>query len=281
MHISFILDDLNENTVNVNRVAYGLEAGDDITTGLTYMKSEAKLKHTLLGLVGKIGPYLGAMGAAASIISSFGTSPEMQKLNQIINVVGKGFNQMEDRFDKLEAGLDELGSEMEDGFFQESIIPELKKLNLADNDVKEYFKKATNETERKALVIAFTRDSQVTKLRSALNSLVNIITGEITSKTACSKLISAFVGDRRKIVDRLVRIYTRILKGVTHLKVIMDATKQKDTQIRMDSLKKELKEIAAEIIKCDERLKGEWEGRWKTDLTDLVIDFKDIGKSLH
>jgi len=180
---------------NVDRAAKGFAAGEDLAAGLTFMKKAADLKG-MLGLVGRISPYLGAFEAFASIVGSYGTSNEVQRLDHIIDQIDDGFQRMEERFDNVEQIIETLGEEQKALNFKDEIFQPVKHIDNTAKLVKLYIDKCDGKTYghnfqlidcigdvkcakqcRDSLATEIRNDNLYNRVRDGIKTLIKKMTG--------------------------------------------------------------------------------------------------------
>ena len=78
--------------------AFGAAKG--IADGLVkvFDKSTKSMLKSLTSTLGKFAPFLGAFGAVASLFGFLGDSPEVQRLDEVIDMLNKGFKRIEVRY---------------------------------------------------------------------------------------------------------------------------------------------------------------------------------------
>ena len=122
----------------MEQVALGYSAAQDIADGVSLILKKGKFDE-MSKLLGKLAPFLGAYGAMVNIIGLFGDSPEVQRLDKIMEMLNDGFQRVEYRFDRIEESLKDLENTIKEEHFWTRLRNDLATLNNAQHRVSRYF----------------------------------------------------------------------------------------------------------------------------------------------
>ena len=128
----------NNYATEMEQVALGYSAAQDIATGVSEIVKKGKFKDIAKAL-GKLAPFLGAYGAVVNIVGLFGESGEVQRLNKVMKMLNDGFDRIEYRFDKIEESLSNVENTVLKAHFWTRRQDDLNILHDAQTRVHRYF----------------------------------------------------------------------------------------------------------------------------------------------
>ena len=280
----------------MNRVAQGLAIGKGLAEGFIKVLDKGKpdtLKSAIgsseellgsiepkkgkkltkfLGKLGKLAPFLGALGAAASLIGLFGPSPEVQRLDHVIDLVNDGFQRMEKRFGKLEEKIanaeEAIKVEITKNHFWTRVLPHMNKLSHAEEKVKRYFR--VTGAARKSRKTDLGLD-EYDNVHSAIHGIRDSFTGKHRAKLC--KDVRSFAAESKKMVLTIsVDLFSRIIKGASYLDLIGTLLGRGDVDQTRKDMEKILITVWEEIEKCDTDIEEGWMSQWRRDLKNEFLD---------
>ena len=103
----FFAESYSSTATEVAQAAHGLAAGSAMFQGISTVVGggTAHISAKVFKTMANIAPFLGSLGSVLSIFGLFFDSPEVQRLDRLLNVVHEGFLLMETRFDGLDKKL--------------------------------------------------------------------------------------------------------------------------------------------------------------------------------
>jgi len=254
-------------------VGNGMTAAQQVFEVLSQIAEISKATNikSLGKMAGPVGAAFGAFAAIVEIVALFGGS-ELQKLDTVIELLNDGFSRMEYRFDELGGRIDDLDKAMKEQFFWTRVQPKLEKLNSVKQRIKDYFK--VSKPEVRALRASMLDKSQWQDQYDAFNALRAGFDGDKSTGSFCKELTVFTNTDRRKIVNILVNLYSRMVKGAMDLLLIGSILGHKeDIPLREKEYEEVLVRIANTIKDCDSAIETtKWLETWKGDLTRTIGD---------
>lgn len=192
-------------------MGHALIAGEQVAEGLSRISKLKKVAKGLGKVLGAYAPFLGGISAMVSIVGLYGDSPELQKLNQVIDLLNDGFTRMEIRFDELGGKINDLNRDLKEESFWLMVRPDLKALDSVHERINDYLGVSDPKT-RKDLA-ANLNEAQWDKQYDALNALEKGFNGEFFPGGFCRKVTEFKNADRREVVRILVKLYSWMLRG--------------------------------------------------------------------
>ena len=264
-----IIKVLDKGKPNTLKTAIG--ASEDALS--VFIKPKKGMLKGFISKVGKLAPFLGALGAAATLIGLFGKSPEVQRLDHVIDLVNDGFQRMEERFDKVEEKLnrqeENIKNEIAKQHFWTRVLPHINALSNTEGLVKRYFR-----------VTGLARESrkedfhqlQYNRVYSAINSIKNTFTGKNVKKL-CKEVRKFTNEDRKTVLTISVDLFKRLVKGASHLDLIGTLLERNDVDQTIVEMEKLLFTVWEEIQKCDRAIEDDgWKRTWRDDLEKLFLN---------
>ena len=254
---------------DLSRLAQGMAAGEKLTTGISLALKEGKFSAVSAKLA-VYAPFLGAMGPVVTIVAMFGNSPEVERLNYIVDLLNQGFKRIEQRFDEIEFRLDELEKTIKREHFWTRIRPRLEELSVYNQHVEDYFaaKSSRNRRSKKQSLIIYKKEAYETIIK-----LRNVFEGDYGSEELCRALIDMTNVDRRQVMNTIIDLYSRLIRGVSDYILILALREDVDLQERKDTMAKWVKELGNRVDQCDRDIESKiWLGQWMVDFGRVLGD---------
>ena len=272
----FLLADFDNTATYMEQVANGFLAGQQVADGLNKVLEKSQDFKKFAGSIGKLAPFLGAVGPVLTLFSLFGNSPEVERLNLLLEMVNKGFQRMEGRFDQIEYKLKDLENVVRNEHFWTRLHPYLVDLTTVQQRVINYYK-VTKPAEREQR----RKDLGATYYDSTFRAIY-AIAGSFEGKHRQNKLCDAvrdFTQVKRYEVLRVsTLLFNRMVTGAQHLVLIGELNKRKDVATTRKELMTLLRKIGNLIDTCDRDIATKrWLPQWRPDLDRAMSGFSGSG----
>jgi len=257
---------------DMEQAALGLEAAQSMLD-LANDGINNKQFRKIAGLMSKVGPYLGGVGVVVGIIGSFGDSEEMQRLNFIVEMLSEGFQGINNRFNQIEFQIDEVKALLHKQHIDTRNYDDVNLLVNVNKLVERYFK-AVKDND-KYWVDRTSQDilRQKDKVWDAVETLINTFTGAADYEL-CMTLGTATHGDRQEVMTRVIRLYTKLIQGVSDYLLIERFNDPRGVARLKNEYNRKLNNVYNTIAKCDRALEGSlWRNYWKSDLVAAMGDY--------
>ena len=256
----------------MEQIAHGFSAARDITDGVAAIIETGQFSK-FSKLLGKFAPFLGAYGAMFNIIGLFGNSPEVERLDQIIEILNEGFNRMEYRFDRIEQGFENLEDTIREEHFWTRLSPSLEKLSSAQERVTRYFK-VTDPATRAVRQEDLDKD-EYDKVFDALIAIRDTFEGSNGRDPLCELVTEYSDVDRRTVLRVATDLYNRMIVGAMNFVLIGKTLGRPDNDEDQEEMIQLLKDISKKINACDKDNKNNlWKKQWPKDLDIIIGDEK-------
>ena len=246
-------------------------AGQQVADGLSQILKLSDTTKDLGKLIGAFAPFLGAFSAVVSIVGLFGSSPELQRMDLVIDILNDGFSRMEYRFGSLEGKIEDLERTLIEAHFWTRVKPHLENVVNVNSRIKDYFD--VTKPEHRETRADLLDKSQWQKQYDAFVALRHDFDGEHLTGSICKEVKYYTNVDRRRVVEILVHLYSRMVKGAMNLILIGKILGHSDVSVREREYTEHLVRIANTIKQCDETIKtSTWLTTWKGDLNTAIGD---------
>jgi len=258
----------------VDTLADGLSAGLQITDALdTGFKTLKKLDSTLkfaskaAEIAEKASMVFGAFSAFVSLKDMFVKSAVEQKLDHIIQMLTEGFKQINQRFDGLAHKLSDIEKVIKTEHVWTRLSPVLQGLDIVNQYVSNYFD--------------FPSDIRKQELLDQYNEAyedVIVLRNEITVYALCNTMIDLTSVDRRKVMDIVLDLFGRLVRGTSDVVLIAKLSDRPDFLRIKTDMNKWLNEASTCIDDCDKAITTKlWMTQWKKDLGRVAV-YKSASK---
>ena len=260
----------------MEQVANGLLAGQQLADGLNKVLEKSQDFSKFLGVIGKLAPFLGAAGPVLTLISLFGNSPEVERLNLLLETVNKGFQRTEDRFDQIEYKLQDVENVVRNEHFWTRLNPYLVDLMAVQQRVVDYYN-VTKPEEREQRG----KDLDATYFDStfkAIYAIASSFEGKLGQHNLCDDVTNFRQVKRHEVLRVSTFLFNRMVTGAQHLVLIAELNNRKDKATIPNEMINLLKKIGDLIDTCDRDIgTNKWLPQWRKDLDRVLSDFSDPG----
>ena len=243
----------------MEKTAAGLALVQDFADGLK--------AFNLVASITRFSTFLGAFGALFSILSNFFDSIEVQKLDNLLKVVNKGFLRMESKLEGLEFRVEDVEHTIKREHFWTKLAPEIKKLHTVKERVLNVYN-ANSNMERKVAMTSLKSRKQFEKVFDAFLAIEGTFDGSFNGKTLCKTTMEFTKADLKRMRKIAMDLYIRLIQGASDLVVLEKLQKVSGLQ---DEVAKKLVKIYNLIQDCEEEVKTKaWKSQWKKDVERLL-----------
>jgi len=244
--------------------ALGLESGEIFATML-HEGIKSKKFQKIARIAGKVAPFLGAMSPVVGILSTFVDTAEMQQLNFVVDLLSDGFQHINGRFDEIRLQLDDLKKFVASEHLTTRLTNYIQDLLNVNSRVEDYFKSFEYEEEdqRNAREDLIADES---KVYDAIDTLSNFFLGRGSNKL-CPSLIFITDVNRQRVMETVIPLYGRIVRGVSDLLLIEKLQGLESLHMLEVKYNKKLSDIYNLIAECDREIESKkWLEQWQSDL---------------
>ena len=265
------LGDYNNFATETGKLAEGLGGGEGLLNGISGLLSGTSRIGKALN---KIAPFFGAFSAIAGIVGFYGDSGEVQRLDQVIEMLNEGFKGMNERFDRFETRVDQLEAVLKEESFWTRLNDKILDLVSVEDRVKDYFNGLS--PANRAAALQRLDDDEYDKTYDAVSALHAYFGNSLPTRSICESVIDFSAVNRSKVMQISVDLYSRLLSGARNKVLISELRNYADKEEIKQKMIRWMTEVGQRIDACDADIReSRWIGQWKKDLLNEILS-KDI-----
>ena len=208
--------DFHGITGQMAQVADGLGAGSNIADGISEVPKTKKMsakksffrKHH--SKFDKITPFFSAVSNVFTLLGIMGDSPEVQRIDNLLKVVNKGFMRLETKMNLIKNRLDSLEDVVKREHFWTRLDPDLKKLHEVTARVLLYYDAPNKEAKKHRL--AYFDEDEYNDVYDAFIAIKGTFEGKVGRKSLCDTLIENTKTDLQRVLVLSYNLYTRLFQ---------------------------------------------------------------------
>ena len=216
----------------------------------------------------KIMPFLGAIASIFGLEGVMGDSQEVQRIDNLLKVVTKGFQRLETKMDRLKIHLDSLVNEIKREHFWTRLDPDLKKLYQVNVRVNLFYNAPDDGVRR--LRRAYFTEMEYSEVYDAFTAIKGIFEGNLGRKSLCDQLITFTETDLKKVKLVSDTLYTRLMQATLDLvrmrAIVYTNEGEKKRRDFMEGIIRSLTVVEESMVNCQTKIRSNsWKLRWKID----------------
>lgn len=256
-----VYDDME---ADIGTVAMGLAAAARVTKVIEAPR-EGQIISTISSIAGSFNPYFEAF---SSIVPLFFGSGQQPGVDDIIELLVDGLNDVDERFDALGSKIADLERVIRREHLVTRLFSSIEDLAQANSRVKDYFSLRSEERMKD-----LTDYSLV--VYNAINTIEMSFKGELAAPELCEYIISVSKVDRRQVYNFLVDLFRRMIQGISDYVLIAKLNGRKDVPTTILEMSGRLHQVSKRIDNCDWAIrKKRWFKQWQKDVEEELGNIK-------
>ena len=262
------------------QLSAGFSKGASITGGLTELKDIKRFTKRKSFVsrhhkkFDKLTPFFGTLLNIFSLFGVMGNSGELQRIENLMKVINKGFERLETKMEHIKNRLDSLDDEVKRQHFWTRIDPDLKKLYQAEARIKLYYN--TTDDGLKTERLKYFNEKEYNDMYDAYISIKGTFEGKVGRYAICDTLIEVTNTDLERVLHVLYDLYIGVIqaaKDLVRTRAIMGDFKGKDDLKNeyIEELAMTLTSIKESIDNCEEDIRGKrWKLQWRSEVENYL-----------
>ena len=274
------LEEYDGLTTLMKQLSAGFSTGAKFTTGLKEIKDIkmfSKRKSFLSRHHKKFDKLTPAFGALLNIFALIGVmrdSPELQRIENLMKVINKGFMRLESKIDLIKNQLDSFEDEVKRQHFWTRMDPDLKKLYQAHARIQLYY--STTNNSLKAERLKYFDEKEYYEMYDVFLAIKGTFEGKVGRYSICDTLIEVTNTDLKRVLQISVELFIDVFRAAENLvrtRAIMGTFSGKDKMKNqyIGDLATTLTSIQESIDNCEENIRSNrWKLQWQSEVKNYL-----------